>query len=112
MLYLIVPMRYRFSLPACLLLAWASALFAAPAGRIEVKVTRFYDPNTPYANAVRSARLLGNAVLLTLNGYGHLSFQDPSACIDHARVRYLVDLRAPPRGTVCQPDQPPFATSS
>ncbi|MBK9739851.1 MAG: alpha/beta fold hydrolase [Actinobacteria bacterium] len=84
---------------------------ASTANPILVIGTRF-DPNTPYANAVRSARLLGNAVLLTLNGYGHLSFQDPSACIDHARVRYLVDLRAPPRGTVCQPDQPPFATSS
>lgn len=70
-----------------------------------------YDPNTPYANAVRTERLLGNAVLLTLAGYGHVSFQDPSACIDEARVRYLVDLSTPARGTVCQPDQRPFGTS-
>lgn len=67
-----------------------------------------YDPNTAYANAVRTERLLGNAVLLTLDGYGHISYQDPSTCIDLARARYLVDLTTPPRGTVCQPDQQPF----
>ena len=41
-----------------------------------------YDPNTAYRNAVRSQLLLGNAVLLTHQGYGHLSFNDPSACIE------------------------------
>lgn len=69
------------------------------------------DPNTGYANAVRSQRLLGNAVLLTHDGYGHMSFQDPSACVDRARVAYLVDLEAPEPGTVCRPDQPPFGAS-
>jgi pimeloyl-ACP methyl ester carboxylesterase len=67
-----------------------------------------YDPATPYINAVRTARRLGNAVLLTLNGYGHVSFHDPSACIDRARVAYLVKLITPPKGTVCQPDKKPF----
>lgn len=71
-----------------------------------------YDPNTTYQNAVRSQRLLGNAVLLTHDGYGHLSFQDPSACVEQARVNYLVDLTTPPRGTVCKPDQRPFAPAS
>jgi hypothetical protein len=47
-------------------------------------------------------------VLLTLNGYGHPSYQVPSTCIDQARTRYLVDLVTPPEGTVCQPDQRPF----
>ena len=68
-----------------------------------------HDPATPYINAVRSARRLGNAVLLTHNGYGHVSFQDPSACIDRARVAYLVRLITPPKGTVCQSDKKPFA---
>ncbi len=68
-----------------------------------------HDPNTPYKNAVRAQRLLGNAVLLTHDGYGHVSFQDPSACVERARVDYLVNLETPPRGTVCQPDQRPFA---
>ena len=67
-----------------------------------------YDPNTGYQNAVRSEHLLGNAVLLTHDGYGHLSFKDPSQCIEAARVRYLVDLETPPPGTVCQADQKPF----
>jgi pimeloyl-ACP methyl ester carboxylesterase len=68
-----------------------------------------YDPNTSYQNAVRSEQLLGNAVLLTHEGYGHLSFQDPSQCVEDARVRYLVDLQAPAPGTVCQADQKPFS---
>jgi pimeloyl-ACP methyl ester carboxylesterase len=38
-----------------------------------------YDPNSAYANAVRAERQLGNAVLLTHEGYGHLSSQNPSA---------------------------------
>jgi hypothetical protein len=68
-----------------------------------------YDPATPYVKAVRSVRLLGNAVLLTDDGYGHVSLNDPSACIDRARVAYLVNLITPPKSTVCQSDKKPFA---
>jgi pimeloyl-ACP methyl ester carboxylesterase len=71
-------------------------------------INQRYDPNTGYANAVRAERLLGNAVLLTQEGYGHLTFQDPSACVDQAMVAYLTELITPPRGTVCQSDQQPF----
>lgn len=67
-----------------------------------------HDPATPYINAVRSARRLGNAVLLTHDGYGHVSFHDPSACIDRARVAYLVRLITPPKGTVCKSNKKPF----
>lgn len=67
-----------------------------------------YDPNTAYRNAVRSEKLLGNAVLLTHEGFGHISVQDPSRCIEDARVSYLVDLKTPPPGTVCHADQKPF----
>jgi pimeloyl-ACP methyl ester carboxylesterase len=67
-----------------------------------------HDPSTGYRNAQRAERLLGNAVLLTNNGYGHPTFQDPSECIDRWRVRYLVQLNTPPRGTVCRPDRRPF----
>jgi pimeloyl-ACP methyl ester carboxylesterase len=67
-----------------------------------------YDPNTSYAAAQRSEHLLGNAVLLTHVGYGHVSFKDMSQCVEDARVRYLVDLITPPRGTVCMADQVPF----
>ena len=69
--------------------------------------TRF-DPNTPLANAKLVQRRLGNAVLLTHNGYGHLSSADPSACVERALGRYLVRLATPRRGTVCRSDRRPF----
>jgi pimeloyl-ACP methyl ester carboxylesterase len=71
-------------------------------------INQRYDPNTGYANAVRAERYLGNAVLLTHEGYGHLSFQNPSVCVDDAAVAYLTELITPPAGTVCQSDQQPF----
>jgi hypothetical protein len=49
------------------------------------------------------------AVLLTEDGYGHLTMNDPSQYIDQARTRYLVSLTPPPRGTVCKADKPPFS---
>ena len=67
-----------------------------------------HDPNTPYRGARAMARQLARARLLTLDGYGHTSGADPSACVFNAYVAYLVDLRLPPRGTVCQPDRVPF----
>lgn len=69
--------------------------------------TRF-DPNTSYANARATAKRLGNAVLLTHQGYGHISFVDPSGCVMKAYRRYLVQLRAPRKGTVCKSDRGPF----
>ena len=69
--------------------------------------TRF-DPNTPFRNARGAARRLGNAVLLTHDGYGHLSRRDPSRCVMQATGSYLVDLTTPPRGTVCPSDRLPF----
>jgi hypothetical protein len=69
--------------------------------------TRF-DPNTPLVNARLAERRLGNAVLLTHDGYGHLSKADPSSCVIEATGRYLVDLSTPPPGTVCPSDRLPF----
>lgn len=67
-----------------------------------------HDPNTPYADARRSARRLGNAVLLTHDGYSHTSPGDPSTCVKGATSSYLVELVTPPRGTVCPSDHQPF----
>jgi pimeloyl-ACP methyl ester carboxylesterase len=67
-----------------------------------------HDPSTAYANARRAAHRLGNAVLLTHDGYGHISFTDPSACVERARSAYLVRLATPARGTVCPSDHQPF----
>lgn len=66
------------------------------------------DPNTPLANAKLVQRRLRNAVLLTHNGYGHLSSADPSACVERALGRYLVSLATPRRGKVCRSDRRPF----
>jgi pimeloyl-ACP methyl ester carboxylesterase len=67
-----------------------------------------YDPNTAYDNAVRAAARLGNAVLLTHDGYGHTSDSDPSTCLDRATARYLIDLVAPAAGTICRSNRLPF----
>ena len=69
-----------------------------------------YDPATGYRNAQVAENRLGNAVLLTLDSYGHPTFQLRSQCIDDARKRYLVDLVTPPPGTVCSADEAPFAS--
>jgi pimeloyl-ACP methyl ester carboxylesterase len=71
--------------------------------------TRF-DPNTPFTNAIRAARRLGNAVLLTHNGYSHTSPRDPSACVKRATSAYLLDVVTPPPKTVCPSDHAPFDT--
>jgi pimeloyl-ACP methyl ester carboxylesterase len=67
-----------------------------------------YDPRTKYANSVQASRRLGNAVLLTLQGYGHTSEADSSSCIDDAVTKYLVTKTTPPLGTICQPNHAPF----
>jgi pimeloyl-ACP methyl ester carboxylesterase len=67
-----------------------------------------FDPATPYTNARQVARLLGNAILLTHDGYGHTSEPDPSACVTQATSRYLLTLRTPRPGTVCPSDRTPF----
>jgi pimeloyl-ACP methyl ester carboxylesterase len=69
--------------------------------------TRF-DPTTPFRNAPLAARRLGNAVLLTHDGYGHLSHRDPSTCVMRATGSYLVNLTTPPPGTICPSDHLPF----
>jgi pimeloyl-ACP methyl ester carboxylesterase len=80
---------------------------ATTASPILLVGTRF-DPNTPLVNARLAERRLGNAVLLTHDGYGHLSKADPSSCVIEATGRYLVDLSTPPPGTVCPSDRLPF----
>jgi hypothetical protein len=67
-----------------------------------------FDPNTPFVNAQLVARLLGNAVLLTHDGYGHVRISDPSACVNRAMDTYFVDRIAPRKGTVCCADRLPF----
>ncbi|MGL5850710.1 MAG: alpha/beta hydrolase [Phycicoccus sp.] len=65
-----------------------------------------YDPATPYVFAQRMTRQLGNAELLTLDGFGHCS--QASECTRKAIGAYLVDGTLPAPGTVCEQDFGPF----
>jgi hypothetical protein len=66
-----------------------------------------YDPQTAYAGARRVADRLGNAKLLTLDGYGHTTDVDPSACIERALTAYLI-RPATARRQTCHADRQPF----
>jgi pimeloyl-ACP methyl ester carboxylesterase len=106
--------------------AWASVTCANWPARDEARYTgpfdrhtsntvlvvgNTFDPATRYQSAVALSHELGNARLLTLNGWGHTAFGQPSACANAAEVAYLVDLRLPAPGTVCQMDHGPFAAA-
>jgi pimeloyl-ACP methyl ester carboxylesterase len=77
-----------------------------------------YDPATPYKEAKRLVRQLGNARLLTMTGDGHTAYDgDPtdgynSACTDKLVEAYLFDLAVPPEGTRCAQDQPAFPATA
>ena len=66
------------------------------------------DPATPYEDAQATESVLADARLLTLETYGHTAHGGLSQCIDEAVDRYLIRLRLPPPGLVCQPDLRPF----
>lgn len=70
-----------------------------------------FDPATRYQSAVALSQELGNARLLTLNGWGHTAFGQPSTCANTAEIAYLVDLELPAPGTVCQMDHGPFTSA-
>ena len=74
-------------------------------------IGNLFDPETPYEGAVAMARELAHARLLTVNGYGHTAFLNPSTCANDYVSRYVVDGTLPPPGTVCSQDQQPFTTS-
>jgi pimeloyl-ACP methyl ester carboxylesterase len=65
-----------------------------------------YDPATRYDFAKRMTRELGNARLLTLDGYGHTTRY--SACVTGWYTKYLINGALPPVGTRCEQDRPPF----
>ena len=49
-----------------------------------------------------------NARLLTVTGYGHTTFLNPSRCAADAERAYLVGGTLPSPGTVCRQDATPF----
>jgi pimeloyl-ACP methyl ester carboxylesterase len=71
-------------------------------------VATTHDPATPYPGALRLARELGNARLITMAGDGHTAYGANSPCINSAVEAYLTATALPAAGTVCQ-QQVPFA---
>lgn len=70
-----------------------------------------FDPSTAYPNAEAVVRELGDARLLTNEGYGHTALLNPSTCVNDHVSRYVVDGVLPPRATSCKQDTPPFSVS-
>lgn len=66
------------------------------------------DPITPYQSSVAMSRDLADARLLTIDGFGHTEFFNPSTCATDYEVDYLETGALPPSGTVCQQDGTPF----
>lgn len=77
-------------------------------GTVLVIGTRF-DPATPFQAALELARELGNARLLSVNGYGHTVLLHPSACAARHEAAYLIRGTLPAEGSVCRQDRQPFA---
>jgi pimeloyl-ACP methyl ester carboxylesterase len=66
-----------------------------------------YDPATRYQGAQIARGLLPNSSLLTVNGWAHTSLF-LSVCADEAIAAYLISVRTPRPGTVCNQDLVPF----
>jgi hypothetical protein len=66
------------------------------------------DPVTPYQGSVAMARDLARARLLTVHGFGHTEFFNPSECASNYESSYLLTGKLPPRGTVCPQSVQPF----
>ncbi len=59
------------------------------------------DSQTPYAWSQALTAELGNARLLTFDGYGHVSYRPENGCIRAYVDNYLIDGTLPDEGTVC-----------
>jgi pimeloyl-ACP methyl ester carboxylesterase len=70
-------------------------------------VGTLHDPATRYQGALVARSLLPNSALLTVNGWAHTSLF-LSACADEAIAAYLIRVKTPRPGTVCNQDLVPF----
>ena len=84
---------------------WNAATSGAPV--LVLGITS--DPATNYNNSVLLAeKQLSRARLLTVSGFGHTVWANPSACALKHMAAYLVNQKLPPKGTICQQDYVPF----
>jgi hypothetical protein len=70
------------------------------------------DPATSYQDSVAMSRDLARARLLTVDGFGHTEFANPSTCATSDEIRYLTAGALPPAGTVCKQNGTPFPMAS
>ena len=66
------------------------------------------DPALPLQDSVAMSRDLARARLLTVDGYGHTEFANPSTCATDYEIRYLLTGALPPPRTVCEQNATPF----
>jgi hypothetical protein len=66
------------------------------------------DPQTIYQDSVAMSRDLARARLLTVDGYGHTTGNNPSTCAINDAVQYTLTGALPAPGTVCQQNATPF----
>lgn len=66
------------------------------------------DPSVRYSNAVLAQSTLGKARLLSVDMYGHTSYNLASSCVDNAVDSYLISLTLPAAGASCGTDFGPF----
>ena len=58
------------------------------------------------------SRDLARARLLTVDGYGHTEFDNPSTWALYYEVRYFLAGALPPVGTICPQNEAPFPRPS
>jgi hypothetical protein len=66
------------------------------------------DPITSYQSSVAMSRDLAKARLLTIRGYGHTEYNNPSTCATNYEINYLLTGNPPPVGTTCPQNAVPF----
>jgi pimeloyl-ACP methyl ester carboxylesterase len=66
------------------------------------------DPDLPYQDALAMQHDLARARLLTVRGYGHTEYSNPSTCALNDELSYLETGALPAVGTVCQENAQPF----
>ncbi|MDR1767862.1 MAG: alpha/beta hydrolase [Propionibacteriaceae bacterium] len=89
--------------------AYSGSFYARTANPV-LLVGNYYDPATPYANAVSVKRYLTNSVLLANAAAGHTAYGQ-SNCVTTAVDNYLLSLKPPAAGTVCAQELSLFTKS-
>ncbi|UBF25085.1 alpha/beta fold hydrolase [Kovacikia minuta CCNUW1] len=79
-----------------------------PAANPILVIGNTFDPSTPYEGSIAMARDLARARLLTIDGFGHTVFLNPSQCANQYITNYFIKGQLPPEGARCKQDYQPF----